>query len=206
MNSSQELDSVVAGIRADDRASLERLFVQHRDYLKHVVRLRMDQRLQQRVDASDIVQETHLEALRRVDEYVRKPVLSLRLWLRQIACDRLVMAQREHLAAQKRSLHQETCLPDDLSVGVAQQLVAGAASPSMVLSQKEVARLVREAVAGLDEDDREIILLHSFEGLTSTESSQLLGIEPAAARKRFGRALRRLQEKLVEQGLGASQP
>jgi RNA polymerase sigma-70 factor (ECF subfamily) len=185
---------------ADDRASLERLFAQHRDYLKQVVRLRMDQRLQQRVDASDIVQETHLEALRRVDEYVQNPVMSLRLWLRQIACDRLVMAQREHLAAQKRSLNREICLPDDLSIGFGRQLVAGAASPSMALSKKEVARLVREAVAALEEEDREIVLLHSFEGLTSSESGELLGIEPAAARKRFGRALRKLQERLGVQG------
>lgn len=205
MDSSQELESVIAGVRAKDRDSLERLFAQHRDYLRQVIRLRMDQQTQQRVDVSDIVQEAHLEALRRVGEFADNPVMPVRLWLRQIACDRMVMAQRKHMGAARRSVKRELCLPEDMSMNIARQLVAGVASPSAAVSKEEMLKKVRSAVAELPHDDREIILLQAFEGLNSTESAEILKIEPATARKRFGRALRKLQQKLVEQGLGASQ-
>jgi DNA-directed RNA polymerase specialized sigma24 family protein len=59
-------------------------------------------------------------------------------------------------------------------------------------------------VASLSESDREIILLQAFEGLNSTESGQILGIEPATARKRFGRALLRVRQRLIESGLRGS--
>jgi RNA polymerase sigma-70 factor (ECF subfamily) len=205
MENPQELESVIAGVRANDQDALERLFAQHRDYLRQVVRLRIDPNTQKRVDVSDIVQDAQVEALRRVEEFAANPVMPVRLWLRQIACDRLVMAQRKHVGAARRSVKRELCLPEDMSVTIARQLVAGIPSPSAAATRKELSAKLRSAVAELDEDDREIILLQAFEGLNSTESAEVLGIEPATARKRYGRALRRLQQKLVEQGLGASQ-
>ncbi len=49
-------------------------------------------------------------------------------------------------------------------------------------------------------------MLQAFEGLNSTESAQVLGIEPATARKRYGRALLRMRRLLAESGLGEAQP
>lgn len=81
--------------------------------------------------------------------------------------------------------------------------------PSDIVQEAQLEALrrvaaVRDAVARLGENDREIILLQAFEGLNSAESAQVLGIEPPAARKRFGRALLRLRELLIESGLGGS--
>jgi DNA-directed RNA polymerase specialized sigma24 family protein len=67
-------------------------------------------------------------------------------------------------------------------------------------------RLVRHAIDGLGDADREIIVLQAFEGLNSSESAQVLGIEPAAARKRYGRALLRIRRLLDESGVGDAQP
>ncbi len=75
----------------------------------------------------------------------------------------------------------------------------------MNVAREEVVRKVRDAVANLDDIDREIILLQAFEGLNSSESAQVLGIEPAAARKRYGRALLRMRQRLLDSGLGGSQ-
>jgi RNA polymerase sigma-70 factor (ECF subfamily) len=145
-----------------------------------------------------------MEAVRRIEDYLDNPKLPIRLWMRQIAIDRLFMAHRRHVDADKRSLRREFALPEHSSVSIAQHLVAGIATPSMVAARGEVARKVNEAVGALDEPDREIIVLQAFEGLNSTESAQLLGIEPAAARKRYGRALLRLRKNLEELGLGGS--
>jgi RNA polymerase sigma-70 factor (ECF subfamily) len=209
MNSEQstpdEIESVVESVRRGDRQALESLFAAHRAYLRQVIGLRMDDALRVRVDPSDIVQEAQLEAARRVADYARDPKLPVRLWMRQIAIDRLTMAQRRHVGADKRSVKREFALPEHSSMSIAEQLVAGIASPSQIVARHEVVGAVRDAVGRLGENDREIILLQAFEGLNSTESAEVLGIEPPAARKRFGRALLRLRELLIESGLGGSQ-
>ena len=84
--------------------------------------------------------------------------------------------------------------------------MAGVSSPSMQLSKKEMARLVRETVERLSETDRDVVLLMAFEGLNSNETAQVLGIEPPAARQRYGRALLQLQNMFIERGLGESHP
>ena len=65
---------------------------------------------------------------------------------------------------------------------------------------------VRQAVGALDEADREIILMRNFEELTNQEVAEALGIAPAAASKRYGRALLRLKDVLIERGLSGSDP
>jgi RNA polymerase sigma-70 factor (ECF subfamily) len=199
-----EVESVVESVRRGDRAGLERLFSAHRPYLKHVVTMRMGDELRVRLDPSDVVQDAQLEALRRVADYIENPKLPVRLWLRKIAVDRLMMAHRRHVGADKRSVRREFTLPEHSSLSIARQLVAGTVSPSMAAAEGELVRKVREAIAALEENDREIILLQAFEGLTSSESGQVLGIEPAAARKRFGRALLRLRQRLEDGGLGGT--
>lgn len=74
----------------------------------------------------------------------------------------------------------------------------------MQLAKEELITKVQEAVNSLQEVDREIILLQAFEGLNSTESAQVLGIDPSTARKRFGRALLRMKQQLVDLGLGGT--
>lgn len=203
-STSGEIESVVESVRRGDQGALESLFSSHRVYLRQVIGLRMDDALRVRVDPSDIVQEAHLEATRRVSDYARDPKLPVRLWLRQIAIDRLTMAHRRHVGADKRTVRREVALPEHSSISIAAQLVAGIASPSMQVARDEVARKVRDAVALLEDTDREIVLLQAFEGLNSAESAQVLGIEPATARKRFGRSLLRLKTLLIEGGLGGS--
>lgn len=205
MDRSDQTDSLVEHVRRGDRGALETLFQSHRNYLKHVVQLRIDDDLRVRLDPSDIVQEVQVEAFKRVDDYARNPELPVRLWLRQLTVDQLRMAHRRHIGAQKRSRYREFSLPEHSSYSIAQQLVTGIASPSRAVSREEVVQKVREAVSRLDDADREIVMLQAFEGLNSTESGQVLGIEPATARKRFGRALLRLRTLLQQAGLGESQ-
>jgi RNA polymerase sigma-70 factor (ECF subfamily) len=204
-STSAEVESVVESVRLGDQDALQSLLAGHRAYLRQVIDLRMDDALRLRVDPSDIVQEAQLEAVRRVSDYARDPQIPLRLWMRRIAIDRLNMAHRRHVAAEKRSVRRQFALPEQSSMSIAAQLVAGIASPSMEAARGEVTLKVRDAVAKLEDVDQEIILLQAFEGLNSTESAQVLGIEPATARKRFGRALLRLRKLLIDGGLGESE-
>jgi RNA polymerase sigma-70 factor (ECF subfamily) len=156
------------------------------------------------VDASDIVQDAELEVVRRMPDYLRDRRIPLRLWLRQIAYEQLLMARRKHVEAQRRAVHRELPLPARSSLQLARQLIAGGPTPSEDVAAQELARRVRQALARLPEVDREVLLMRSFEGLANQDVAQVLQIEPVAASKRYGRALLRLREALLEAGLRES--
>jgi len=196
-----ETQRLLDEIRAGDRQALDRLLAEHRQFLRWFVELRLDPHIRARLDASDVVQEAQIEAVRRVDHYLEQPVLPFRLWLRQIAFDRLLMARRQHVEADRRAVTREAPLPDGSSIALAQQVLAGGPSPSQHLAKNEMVDRVRLAVAELPETDREILLMRNFEGLSNQETAQVLELDPATASKRYGRALLRLRQLLVDNGL-----
>src|SRR5262245_30575116 len=202
---SAETQHLLRQARSGDRAALDTLLVRHRAYLRQFVDLRLDPRLRRRVDPSDVVQEAQLEASRRFDTYVQQPAMPFRLWLRQLAGDRVLMVHRAHLGAACRALDREVALPDRSSLLLARQLSAPGSTPTQRLTRDELVRRVREAVARLTEADREILFMRTFEGLSFEEVAYVLRIDPAAARKRHGRAILRLHKGLSEGGLRGSE-
>jgi len=202
---SPETQGLLQQIRAGDRQAFEQLFARHQAYLQRLVELRLDPRLRARLDPADVVQEAHLEALRRLDAYLERPALPFRLWLRQIAFDRALKARRHHLGTARRTLRREVPLPERSSLALARQLLAGGSTPSQQLDNRELARRLRQAVAQLPDADREMVTLRHFEGLSNQETACLLGLDPATASKRHGRAMLRLHRILCEGGITESQ-
>src|SRR5438128_11978310 len=145
---SSETTRLLEQIRDGDRDAFEKLFARHRPYLRQVVSLRLDPKLRARVDASDVVQETHLEAVRRLADYLERRPMPFRLWLRKTAYERLLKVHRHH-AADRRNVAREVPLPDRSSLFLARQLLAGGSTPSQHLSKKEIARRVGLAFAQL---------------------------------------------------------
>jgi RNA polymerase sigma-70 factor, ECF subfamily len=202
---SAETRSLLEQVRAGSSAAFEQLFAQYRAELHRFVALRLDPKLQARLDASDVVQETQLDAFRQLADFLRRQPMPFRLWLRKTAYQRLLMLRRQHLAAERRAVSCEVALPDRSSLLLARQLVAVGSMPSGQVSRRELARRVHQALARLPDGDREILLMRDYEGLEYQEIACLLDIESAAARKRHGRALVRLHQLLVEGGLTESQ-
>jgi len=122
------------------------------------------------------------------------------VWVRKTAYERLLDLRRHHRRT-RRSVEREAALPDRSSLLLARPLLAGGQSPSQHLQARELAERVARAVDLLSEADREVLLMRHGEGLPFEEIGCVLEIEPSAARKRFGRALMRLQKALSEQGL-----
>jgi RNA polymerase sigma-70 factor (ECF subfamily) len=198
---SGETCSLLEAAQAGDQSAFERLFAKHRRYLRHVLDMRLDARFRARVDASDLVQETQLEAFRRLADFCTRRPMPFRLWLRKTAQERLYVAYREHMQAARRSVTREVPLPEQSSLLLAQAFVPSVSTPSQPLRRVELARKVREALALLSESDREILLLRALEGLSNQEVAQVLDLDPATSSKRHGRALVRLHEVLVRSGL-----
>jgi RNA polymerase sigma-70 factor (ECF subfamily) len=202
---SAETQRLLEQARAGTAGAVDRLLERHRAYLCRFVELRLCPQLRTRVDPSDVVQEAQMEAVRRLDGYLRDAPLPFRLWLRRIAQDRLLMLRRRHRGAGRRAVTREAAMPDESSLAFARQLLASGTSPSARLAASELAQRVREAVAQLPEADREIVLLRNFEGLSNQEVAQLLEIQPATATQRYGRALLRLR-KLLDEAPPEEQP
>lgn len=202
MNHRDETQDLLDKVKKGDQPAFEELFDRHRSRLERLVRGRMDARLSGRMDPSDIVQETYLEAARRFQEYCRNPQMSFYIWLRWIAREKIIQQYRRHLDADKRAIDREQPLVSpNTSVEVARELVASGASPTQEVAANELARLMEKALEQLDEEDRRIVIWRSFEQLTVDETAELLKISRAAAGKRYLRALEKLRRHLNSFGL-----
>jgi RNA polymerase sigma-70 factor (ECF subfamily) len=203
---SAETRGLLERAAAGDREAFEELFARHRDYLRLVVRLRMDTRLQAREDPSDVVQEAQLDAFRRLRDYLDRRPMPFRLWLRQTVRERLMKVRRRHLETGRRDAGREVPLPERSSLALAGRLLASESTPGQGLDRSETARRVREAVAALPDADREVLLMRNFEGLSNREVAYLLGLDSATASKRHGRALLRLRQALLDGGFPEPPP
>jgi RNA polymerase sigma-70 factor (ECF subfamily) len=171
---SAETQRLLGQVRAGEPGATDRLLARHRPFVYRLVELHLSPKLRARVDPSDVVQETQMEALRRLEQYLEHPSLPFRLWLRQLTWDRLLMLHRRHVKAARRTVDRELGLPEDSSIELAQRLLAGGSTPSQRLIREEFAQRVRQAVSRLPEADREIVMLRNFEGLSNQEAARSL--------------------------------
>jgi RNA polymerase sigma-70 factor, ECF subfamily len=184
-----------------DAEALGKIWQRYRERLRRVVRLRMDRRLQGRIDTSDVLQEAYVDFAGRVEEYLRQPDLPFYLWLRLLTGQRLQLLHRHHLGAQMRDAGREVSLhrgamPQATSVSLAAQLLGRFTSVTQAVQRAEMQLILQEAINGMDPIDREIVALRHFEELSNEETAQVLGIKPSAASTRHVRALKRLREVL----------
>jgi RNA polymerase sigma-70 factor (ECF subfamily) len=193
-------------IRCGDGAAFGRLFEKYRSGLREFISHRLDPRVRSRIDPSDVVQETQLEAYRRMDDFLRRHPMPFRVWLWRTAYERLIKLRRHHVGAARRAVGRELGLPDRSSLLLARPLLAPGSSPSRQLARDELVCRVREALKGLSETDREVLLMRHAEALPYREIGCILDLDPAAARKRYGRALLRLRKLLLEAGLLEDEP
>ena len=194
-----DTEQLLARVAQGDQAALGLLLERHRQRLRHMIALRLDRRLQARLDPSDVLQETLAEAARRLADYARRRPLPFYPWLRQLAWERLVQLHRRHVRAGKRSVRREQAdlpLSDESALALADRLVSCGSSPSARLHRREQRRRVQAILARLDEGDREVLVLRYLEHLSTQEMAAVLGLTPAGVKTRQLRALQRLRDLL----------
>jgi RNA polymerase sigma-70 factor (ECF subfamily) len=184
-----------------DAAAAGELFAAYRDRLRLMVCLRLDRRLQGRLDPSDVLQEAYLDVASRAPEFAANPTMPPYLWLRYLTGQRLMQLHRHHLGAQMRDAGQEIslhrgALPQASSVSLAQHLLGRLTAPDVAAARAELQLRVQEALNGMEPMDREVLTLRHFEMLSNEETAAVLGIRKTAASNRYVRALRRLKEAL----------
>ena len=196
-----EADTLQVRARAGDREALAALFTRYRPRLRGMLQLRMDPRLRGRVDPSDILQETFLDASRRFDRYLEDERMPLFLWVRFLAAQKLLEAHRRHLGAQRRDARREVRLqagPEASSISIAQHLAGQFTSPSRAAARVEVRAKLEEALEAMDPIDREVLALRHFEELTNNEVALVLDLTKAGASQRYLRAIKRMRAVLAD--------
>ncbi len=206
MPSGPDTEALLAADGEERRAILNRMFEEQKPRLLRMIAVRMHPKVRARVGASDIVQETYVEAFKHVEDYARDPRMPFFLWVRRIAGQRLMKAHRFHLDAQRRDARQEQraerCIPNASTVAMAEFLQDERPSPPSMAERDEArSRLVR-LLDEMNETDREVIAMRHFEGLSNEEVAAELDLSKHAASKRYIRALKKLKSLVVEAEAG----
>jgi RNA polymerase sigma-70 factor (ECF subfamily) len=199
---SGETDRLLQQLAQGDPHEVGALFERHRARLRRMVALRLDRRLQGRIDASDVIQEAFLEATERLPDYLRQPDMPFFLWLRFLTGQKMLELHRRHLGAQMRDAGREISLyrgslPEASSVALAAQLLGHDTRPSEAAIRTERKIRLQEALNSMDPLDREVLALRHFEQLNNAETAQALGLQESAASKRYIRALKKLRDILT---------
>ena len=198
---SDKTNELLAQAKAGDEQAVNHLMDRHRDALRHLVRMRLDRKIQRRVDVSDVVQEVLIEANRRLTNYLENPAMPFHLWIRHIAKDRIIDAHRRHRGSAKRSVDREQAMTvpkefNQSSVMLVAQLVDQGKTPAAASLEQEMKKRVEEAITELDQLDAEVIVMRHYEQLSNQEVAQALDLTEPAASMRYLRAVRRLREQM----------
>lgn len=176
-----------------DRAAVGILLERYRDRLRRMIGPRLNDRVEARLDASDVVQETLMDAAQRLESYVRDRPLPFYPWLYRLARERLAQVHRHHLRAERRQADRECHGADGLAGrDLVDALAASGTSPSGGAIREEDRAAIRRALGELSEPDRDVLTMRYVDQLTFAEIAAILGITGGAARLRHYRALRRI--------------
>ncbi len=189
-----------------DRSAVNGLMARYRAELRRVLGIRIAPKLQKRVDASDIIQETEIEVFERFDDYLARRPMPFRLWLRKTALQRLAKVRERHIKAAKRSVEDELSLSAAASAQLCRRLVRSDVSPSQRAMQRELINQVKMILSEFSDTDREILLMRHVEKMSNVEIGHVLDLSPSAVSKRHVRCLVKLRSMLHQRGIKMSGP
>ena len=197
------IDDLVRRAAAGEEAALVELFSGYRSRLERMIRLRLDRRLQGRIDPSDVLQDAYIDVAEKLPEYALRSAPPFSLWLRMVVGERLLRIHRHHLGCAMRDVSREISLhpgafPEASSASLAAQLLGQMTSASRAALKAEMRLMLQEVLNAMDPIDREVIALRHFEDLRNDEVASILGLTKAAASKRYVRAMLRLKAAIGE--------
>lgn len=185
--------------RRGDEDATGRLLRMYGEYLKLLARVQIGRRLQGKVDASDLVQETFLDAHRQMPNFKGATEAELLAWLRRIMAGQVAMTVRRYIGAKGRDVNLERGIAQEVeqsSVALDGGLVGSETSPSQHASRREQAVILADALSRLSADHREAIVLRHLEGLSLADTAQRMGRSADSVQKLYVRGLMNLRRFL----------
>jgi RNA polymerase sigma-70 factor (ECF subfamily) len=171
-----------------------------RSYLLLLARIKLDRKVRGKLDASDVVQQTLLEAHEAMESFRGDDTAAQAAWLRQILARNLANAVRD-LTRAKRDVRKDRALQMDLDASASQLegwLAADQSSPSQKLERHDRALRLAEAMAQLPEAQRDAVVLRHFQGLPLADIAEQLDCTTAAVTGLLHRGLKNLRKCLTD--------
>jgi RNA polymerase sigma-70 factor (ECF subfamily) len=181
-----------------DQADPERF----RAYLRLLARLHLDPRLRGKLDPSDVVQQTLVQAYQARDQFRGQSDNEMAAWLRRILARNLAMAVRD-FARDKRDVARERSLEaalDQSSSRLEAWLAAEESSPSLRAERNEQARRLAEALEQLPDAQREALVLQHWHGWSLAQIGEHLGRSPEAVAGLLKRGLKQMRQLMADEG------
>jgi RNA polymerase sigma-70 factor, ECF subfamily len=195
-----EVVDLIGKARRGDDVALGRLLEENRAALLAEAERQLRGRLAARVDASDIIQQTFLDAHRGFDRFEGQTEIQFSFWLRTILNRNIAGQLRDHTRVAKREMRREQSLDDDRGGGkpLWRKIVAGHSTPSeRAMRAEDFARLA-VALGSLTEEQREAVRLRHLEGWPLARIAEQLGRTPAATAGLIKRGVQALRERIIE--------
>jgi RNA polymerase sigma-70 factor (ECF subfamily) len=196
------IERMIEGIVNHAKATIDRPLEEYRDYLRLLAQLQLSQRLQAKLDASDIVQQAMLEAHQCRAQFRGQSEAEWLAWLRAILAHTLAAAGRR-FSTEARDSRREQSLEAELEQSSSRLeclLVADQTSPSERAARCEELVRLTQAMAQLPEDQHRVVELHHLKGLPVAEVALLMKRSRPAVVGLLFRGLNRLRELLGCQG------
>ncbi|MDA1012975.1 MAG: sigma-70 family RNA polymerase sigma factor [Planctomycetota bacterium] len=198
---SERISDLINRVIRSDVDALAEIYAIFQPRLWRMVNFRLDRRLQGRVDADDVLQESWLKAVDRIDHFLKDASRSIFIWFRMIVSQTMIEIHRRHLGAEKRSAAKEISTrggwsSSSTSFSLTHQLLGHLTSPSLAALRAELSTQLETALNSMSPIDREVLALRHFEELSNRETAQVLEMSEQAASARYVRAISRLRHVL----------
>ena len=183
---------LVERARDGDREAYDQLFARAANRVQWFIRMRLGPRLRERLDSMDVLQESYVEAHRAFERFEYRDDDSFFHWLCRLVENR-IRGLADHYGAQRRSPGEVVPVSRVLD-----KLRASGAGPATLAAQSEQRERLAAAMAHLETEEREALLLRHFQERSVEEIGDLLGKSPSSVRRLLGRATVRLGARLKE--------
>jgi RNA polymerase sigma-70 factor, ECF subfamily len=173
---------------------------QYRDYLRLLARLQMDPRVRRKLDPSDVVQETLLQAYAKRESFRGKSRQEWTAWLRRILANNLAQAVRR-FGRQRRDVALERSLEAAVEASSARLealLAADTHGPGEAAQRNEQLTRLAAALAQLNEKQQEALELRHLQGRSLAEIASIMGRTEPSVAGLLRRGLKTLRELLAE--------
>lgn len=199
---SASVADLIALARQGDERGREQLFAACRGYLDVVAGAQVEHWLQSKVDASDLVQQTLLEAHRDFHRFQGATTAEWLAWLRKIMSHNAADYVRRYGTTAKRQARREVSIgrPDDSHVPAgAPEPAAPGETPSQEFLLRDTELRLAAALGGLSDDHRQVIVLRNLQRLPFDEVAKRMNRTRPAAQMLWTRAVKKLQEALADE-------
>jgi RNA polymerase sigma-70 factor, ECF subfamily len=195
-----DFEELVAAARVGSSDAMGKLLDAYRSYLLLIANQELRLRGPAKVTASDVVQDTFLEAHRDFAAFGGGSAPTFRGWLRQMLLHNLADAYRRYEGTAKGPANREANLSASATYEVLSRVAAQDPTPSQVATERESDARLEQALQTLPDDYRAAILMRYREGLSFEEIADRMDRSVDAVRKLWLRGVKRLQAVLAAEG------